>query len=87
MSETKGPNPVLQARNAATAALIEAHQEEWNDLMDKACADRGVTWSRPLTPEQKAANDIAALLDKYPHLRDQFAPGALDGPPAVAAEA
>jgi hypothetical protein len=68
----KGPNLALQARNAATAALIEAHQDEWDDLMEAECAKRGVTWSRPLTAEQKAANDIAVYLDKFPHLREQI---------------
>jgi hypothetical protein len=71
----RGANKALQARNAATAALIEAHQDEWNDRMASECEARGIVWNRPLTPEQRAANDIAVLLEKFPHLREQIASG------------
>jgi hypothetical protein len=72
MAEPKGPNNPLRARNAAVATLIAAHEDEFHDYMEKEHEARGLTYSRPLTPEQKAANDIAAILDKYPHLAVQF---------------
>jgi hypothetical protein len=83
VADTK-TNLVLQARNAATAALIEKHQEEWDDLMEKECAARGAEWVRPLTAEQKAANDIKAILDKYPHLAVQFVAGTPEDAAAFA---
>jgi hypothetical protein len=74
------PNLILRARNAATAALIDAHTDEYHDLMERECKTLGVAWSRPLSAEDKARAEVEALLTKYPHLRDEFAPGTFDTP-------
>jgi hypothetical protein len=71
----KKENLVLRARNTVINDLIAAHEGEYHDRMEKACANLGIAYARPLSAEDKARNDIAALLEKYPHLRAEFPAG------------
>jgi hypothetical protein len=73
------PNLVLQARNAAVADLIAAHENEFHDFMAKRSSDLGIEYVRPLTPEEQARADVEATLAKYPNLRKEF--GAPADPP------
>lgn len=59
-----------RAYHRAVMALRKAHHDEWEDLYAKACANEGVSYTRRLTPEEKAAKQIEALLTKFPNLRN-----------------
>jgi hypothetical protein len=73
VSESK-PNPVLRARNQAIAALLARFPDEFNEEMGKAAADQGITWQPVLSPEDRASQEIEALLAKYPGLLDRYQP-------------
>ena len=49
------PSPGLAAHHAAVARLRDAHIEEWHTLMADEYAKHGLTYERPLTPEERAA--------------------------------
>ena len=66
------PNPVLRARNQATAALIARFPDEFNEEMGKAAAEQGITWQPVLSAEDKASQEIETLLAKYPGLLDRY---------------
>lgn len=57
-----------QAYGKATQDLRDAHRDDFNEFYAKRAAELGVDWSPRLTPEQKAAQEIAALLNKFPGL-------------------
>lgn len=61
-----------KAYGAATAKLRDAHRDEFNRLYQAEAAELGVEWKPKLTPEQKAKNDLDAILAEYPHLADDF---------------
>lgn len=81
-SSTEAPVPNAQeSRDAAlkasyvtaTKQLREAHLEEFNTLRQAAAKDLGFEWTPPKTKEQKAEEELAALLEQYPHLREKAA--------------
>lgn len=59
-----------QAYNAAESRLRENHQDEFQKLMAEECAKRGLDYKPKLSPEQKAAQAVAALLEEFPGLRE-----------------
>jgi hypothetical protein len=56
------------AYSAASKRLREAHQDEFNSLYQQEAADRGIEWTPKATPEQKAEQEMQALLAQFPHL-------------------
>lgn len=66
-----------RARNkvyyAARAALIEAHPDEYRELLNRFAEEAGVTLSIRKTKEERAAEQIEKLLKENPELRDRFA--------------
>lgn len=66
-------NPDASLRAAAYAEaerkLREACQAEFQAFYKTACEARGIAYKPRLTPEQKAAQTIEALLDQFPALR------------------
>lgn len=74
---------VLRASyGAATKRLREENVTRFNELRVEEAAARGVTWVPPLSAEQKAEAELAALIEANPHLesvlRQQFAPVEYD---------
>lgn len=61
----KSPNPKLSAVNAATARLKAAHHDEFETLLVEECAARGITYTPPLTEEEKAHKQILDLISKH----------------------
>lgn len=61
-----------QAQYAADKALREAHEDEYQDLYAKACAERSVTYVRPVKPVDKARAQVEALFAQYPDLAAEF---------------
>lgn len=73
MAET---NPRQKALNAATAAankrLKESHLDEWNKYMAEEAEQRGQEWSPKKSPEQRAEEEVARLIEQYPHLAEKI---------------
>jgi hypothetical protein len=59
----------------ATKALRENHRDEFNSLRVEGMKARGFDWAPALTEEEKAEQQVAELLTKFPHLADQIAGG------------
>ena len=61
-----------KARNkvyyAARAELIENHQGEYRQLLQKHADEAGVSLTIRLTPEEKAAKQMEDLIAQYPEL-------------------
>lgn len=57
----------------ATKQLREKYLDDFNALRVAAAKDLGVEWTPPKTKEQKAEEELAALLEQYPHLREKAA--------------
>lgn len=72
--KTERSNKLRQAYSAATTRLREEHRDEFDTLYSQEAQDRGVDYTPRLTPEQKAAQEMAELLEKFPNLREQFTP-------------
>jgi len=70
-----------KAYTRATQTLREQHRDDFNELYSKFAAEQGVEWQPRLTPEQKAEQELDALLDAFPHLMTRFQPG--EGAPPV----
>lgn len=71
-TEPKGRDALLrQAYSQASKDLRQTHREEFNELHRKHAIELGVDWEPRPTAEQKAAEQIEALLAQYPQLRDR----------------
>jgi len=71
-SEPKGRDALLrQAYSQASKDLREAHRDEFNELHRKHAVDLGVEGEPRPTAEQKAAEQIEALLSQFPQLRER----------------
>lgn len=62
-----------ESYQAATKRLREAHLSEWNTFRVEEAKARGVEWTPPPTPEQKASAELDALLAANPHLLEELA--------------
>ena len=60
-----------EAYTAAEATLREKYNEEFKDLVRAEAAKRGVEYTFRKTEEEKAQEQLAALYEKFPHLRPQ----------------
>lgn len=64
---------VLNQASAAAMATIKAENiDRFNELMIKEAQDRGEKWSPRLTPEQRAEQDLADLIARFPNLADKI---------------
>lgn len=61
---TPAVNHRLAANNAAIARLRDAHLDEFHDLLEQECANRGIAYERPLSPKEKARKQILDLIAK-----------------------
>jgi cellobiose-specific phosphotransferase system component IIA len=68
-----------EAVAAAERRLREAHREEFDGLVQQEAANRGVTYQRRLTDEEKALQKLRQLLNDHPGLADQVAAPAQPG--------
>lgn len=66
-----------KAYGVAAKQLREAHQDEFNELHQAAAAVEGIEWTPRATPEQKAADQIDALLAEFPNLKDRLLDAAI----------
>lgn len=74
----KEPTPEAKARatkmreayGVATKQLREMHRGDFNRLYQAAAKELGEDWTPPPTPEERAAAQIEALYEQYPHLRE-----------------
>lgn len=64
------------AYGAATASLREKYRDEFDQMYADECQSRGVEYTPRPSAEQKALQQLNALLEEFPHLRGQV---ALDG--------
>ena len=62
-----------KAYSVASQQLREAHRAEFNDLHAAAAKELNVDWEPRLSPEERAAMQIDALLSEFPELKDRFA--------------
>jgi hypothetical protein len=67
-------NLLRQAYGKATARLREAHRDEFDGFYEEEAKALGVDYKRKPSAEEKAREQIAALLAEHPHLASTFAP-------------
>lgn len=60
-------------RNEAERIVINNHRDEFNEVATDLFAKNGLVFHRRLTEEERAAKEIADLLNKHPNLRSSFA--------------
>jgi hypothetical protein len=60
-----------KAYGAASKRLREAHRAEFNQFMAEESKALGYEWKPKPTDEEKAAEQLAALLAAHPSLREQ----------------
>jgi hypothetical protein len=61
-----------QAYGAATTRLREQYRDEFDRLYAQEAQALGIEYKPRPTAEQKAAEQMRALLEEYPHLREQL---------------
>lgn len=93
MTDSKAEDPKAERQKAlnkaygeASAALRSAHQMEFNSLMQAAAKKLGFEWQPKKSKEEKAAEQLAALLSEFPHLAADISTPA-DAPEPVPVEA
>lgn len=74
-----------KAYGSATQDLREQHRKDFEALYKARAAELGVEWEPRKTAEEKAKEQMEALLSQYPHLREVVV--AEDAPEAAAGEA
>lgn len=72
MSDDDSQKKLKKAYATATSKLRKAHQTEFNTLYSTEAKALGVEWKPKPTAEEKARAEMAALLEKYPQLRDDL---------------
>ncbi len=72
-SENKERQKALsEARGQAMKRLMENHADEFNKFMVEEAAARSEKWAPRPGPADKAAKQIAVLLEQYPELAKQY---------------
>lgn len=66
-SENRDSN-LRKAYTKATQDLREKYREDFETFYSKRAAELGETWVPKPTAEQKAAQELEAILAQYPHL-------------------
>jgi hypothetical protein len=73
MTQTTGrKDPKREAYSAATTRLRDEFRQRFNELLIEEMGKRGVNWSPRPTEEQKAEQEVADLLARFPELREKF---------------
>ena len=62
-----------KAYSKATATLRDRHRDEFNGLYQAEAKEAGIDWSPKLTDEQKAEQELAKIIETYPHLAERLA--------------
>ena len=73
-----------EAYNAAETRLKEEHKDRFRALVQEEAAKRGVTYAFRKTPEERAREQMQALLAEHPNLAVEFShqqPDQQDGQP------
>lgn len=73
MVESRTPEAKALLRKAYSTAsqkLRENHRAEFNALHAEAAKDLNVPWEPRMSGEQRAAEQIASLLEEYPVLKE-----------------
>lgn len=80
---TKVPETEQEKQKAAyvnaTRRLREDHRENFNKLRIEEADKLGVKWTPKPTEEEKAAEQLARLIETYPHLADELRKGSQPG--------
>lgn len=64
-----------KAYGQATTAVREENRDRFEDLYEHFAKQNGVTdYQRPKSAEDKAREQLAALLEAHPSLRSEFTP-------------
>lgn len=71
-AESKKENLLLRARAAATTRLIDENTDRFHVLYSEEAQSLGVTYTPPLTPAQKREQQLRALLEEDPSLREKI---------------
>jgi hypothetical protein len=61
-----------KAYTTAQADLRKAHQDEFNGLYQKRCAEVGITWTPRKSKQDQALDTITELLSQYPDLGERL---------------
>lgn len=69
-SDERG-NLLRKAYTTATTRLREQYRDDFDSLYSQAAEELGVTYTPKPKPEQRAEEQIAALLAEFPHLREK----------------
>lgn len=69
MSNTKQQK--IEANAAAKRRVLEAHEDEFHQFLAEEMEARGFEYTPPLSEEEKAAQTIAELLQKYPSVAER----------------
>lgn len=64
---------LAKAYQSATAKLRDAHREEFNALYQAAAEALGEKWTPRPNAQEKARQDLLALLEAHPDLADEVA--------------
>ena len=82
--DTERAAALRKAYQSAEKRLKDAHEEEWNALLDEEYASAGLEVRRRLTEDEKAAREQAKNEEKRRKLLEKLA--ALDGVPVSTVE-
>jgi hypothetical protein len=63
------------AYSAATTRLRGQNRDEFDALLEEEYGKRGLTYTRRPSKEDKAKQQIKAILDEFPDLRDEVLGG------------
>ena len=72
MSREDREKALSKAYNDASQQLREEHRDRFNTLYSEAAARLGVEWKPRLKPEEKAEQDLLALFEAFPSLRERY---------------
>jgi hypothetical protein len=79
--QEKRAKGLTKAYGLATSRLRDENRERFNELYQAAAAEQGIEWSPKLSEEQRAEQEIAALVERFPHLADRFREQVPEEPP------
>lgn len=83
MTDTEKAERSTKLRTAytqANTALREKYRDEFERLYQEKAEALGVDYKPRPTAEQRAQEQMEAILNDYPHLREQFGTGASPDP-------
>jgi len=63
---------VDKAKRDAAASLVRINQKMFNEMVQEDLAEQGIDWSPRLTPQQRAAEQMATLIQQFPDLANRL---------------